>query len=107
MTLDDITRTLQTVAENQAQFTADLGALREQTEKLARSDRLLEEATQLHQQVLRNHEARQTHLDEAFKQVAVSHQMVVELLQIQEERIDGHDESTKNTDARLNALIDS
>ncbi|MCI0662789.1 MAG: hypothetical protein L0220_17110, partial [Acidobacteria bacterium] len=146
MTIDEITRTLQTVAENQAQT----------TQRQAELEATVQEIAQFHQQALRNHEVRQAHFDEAFKmlielariqegridghdeehkstdeklnaligthvgydsrqalletavqQVAVSYQMIVELIQIQEERIDGHDEMHKDTDARLNALIDS
>ena len=37
MTIEEIEQTLQTVAENQARFSSDIGALREQTEKLTRA----------------------------------------------------------------------
>jgi chromosome segregation ATPase len=100
MTIDEIERTLQTVAENQAKFSTDVARLEEQTAKLAGAGRIFEEASQLHQQVLRNHEARHVRLDEAFS-------TVVDLLRIQEERIDLHDETHRDTDARLNVLIDS
>lgn len=53
------------------------------------------------------YESRQQRLEEGFRQVAESHRMLVELAQIQEERIDGHDEAQVHTDARLDALIDS
>src|SRR5262247_1260534 len=90
MTIDEITRTLQMVAENQAQT----------TQRQAELEATVQEIAQFHQQVLRNHEARQAHLDEAFK-------MLIELTRIQEERIDGHDDANKATDEKLYALIDA
>src|SRR5262249_60357606 len=62
MTIEEIERTLQTVAENQAQLTADV-------QKLTGANRILEEASALHQQVLRNHEARQARLEESFQRL--------------------------------------
>lgn len=38
------------------------------------------------------YEARQEKLEESFRQVAASHQLLIQLVRIQEERIDGHDE---------------
>lgn len=45
-------------------------------------------------------------LEEAFRQVAVSHARLVEMLQLHENRLDGHDEAQEGTDGRLDALID-
>lgn len=53
------------------------------------------------------YEARQERLEEAFRQVGVSHQMLIQLVGIQEERIDGHDQAQRSTDARFDALIDA
>jgi len=107
MTIEDITQTLQTVASNQAQTSADISALREQTEKLAGVGSLLEEAAALHQQVLRNYEARQAKLEESFRQVAESHAQLVEMLRLHEERLDGHDDVDRGVDEKLKALIDA
>ena len=72
MTIEEIERTLQTVAEAQLAY-----------------------------------ESRQARLEEAFKQVAESHKMLVEMARIQEERIDGHDEALKFAGEKLNGLIDA
>lgn len=53
------------------------------------------------------YEARQERLEEAFRQVAVSHVQVVEMLRHHEERLDGHDEANVQTESRLDALIDT
>ncbi len=53
------------------------------------------------------YEARQERMEEAFRQIAESHQALIGLLRIQEERIDGHDGAQQSTDARLDALIDA
>lgn len=99
MTFEEITQTLQTVAENQAQTSADIRALREQTEKLAGAGNILEEAAALHQQVLRNHEERMAKLEE-------TRAMLVEMIGRHEDRLDGHDSDHERTDGRLDALID-
>ncbi|MGH9838039.1 MAG: hypothetical protein ACREEM_04570 [Blastocatellia bacterium] len=57
--------------------------------------------------MLRGHESRQAKLEEAFRQVAESHQALVQLAGIHEERLDSHEEGQAHTDARLDALIDS
>ncbi|MGH9838040.1 MAG: hypothetical protein ACREEM_04575 [Blastocatellia bacterium] len=49
MTIEEIDRTLQTVAGNQARFSSDIGSLREQTEKITSAGAVLEEAAALHQ----------------------------------------------------------
>src|SRR5262249_53314413 len=93
MTIEEIERTLQTVAENQAQLTADV-------QKLTGANRILEEASALHQQVLRNHEARQAGLEESFRKL-------VELASTADSRLDAVEGSQVHTDSRLDALIDS
>jgi len=100
MTIEEITATLQTVASNRARTSADIGALREQTEKLAGASQVLEEAASLHQQVLRDHEARQARFEEV-------HAQLVEMLRHHEERLDGHDETRREADERLDALINA
>src|SRR5262249_20549274 len=105
MTIEEISQTLQTVAENQAQLVSDIGALREQTDKLASASQVLGEAAGLHQQVLRSHEERQAKLDESFRQVAESHAQLVEMLRHHEERLDAYDESRRDVDESLKALI--
>lgn len=52
------------------------------------------------------YEARQEKLEEAFRQVAVSHARLIEMLQLHENRLDGHDEAQARTDGRMDALID-
>jgi hypothetical protein len=42
-----------------------------------------------------------------IKQLALSHQTIIEMIQYQEERIDKHDDLFKQTDERINLLIDS
>ncbi|MGH9936413.1 MAG: hypothetical protein ACREAM_09210, partial [Blastocatellia bacterium] len=65
MTIEEIQQTLQTVAGNQARLTeAQIG-----------------------------YEARQARLDETVKQIAEAHKTLIELVRIQEERIDGQDEA--------------
>jgi chromosome segregation ATPase len=86
MTIDEITRTLQTVAENQAQHDKELGAL---IQSQSRS------------------EERQARLDEAFKQVAVAIGQLTQLAITTDGRLDDLEEAHRDTDARLNALIDS
>jgi chromosome segregation ATPase len=86
MTIDEITRTLQTVAENQAQHDKELGAL---IQSQSRS------------------EERQTRFDEAFKQVAVAIEQLTQLAITTDGRLDDLEEAHRDTDARLNALIDS
>jgi chromosome segregation ATPase len=86
MTIDEITRTLQTVAENQAQHDRELGAL---IQSQSRS------------------EERQARFDEAFKQVAVAIEQLTQLAITTDGRLDDLEEAHRDTDARLNALIDS
>jgi chromosome segregation ATPase len=86
MTIDEITRTLQTVAENQAQHDKELGAL---IQSQSRS------------------EERHARLDEAFKQVAVAIEQLTQLAITTDGRLDDLEEAHRDTDARLNALIDS
>jgi hypothetical protein len=62
MTLEEITRTLQTVAENQ-QLTAQCQMEPEAT---------AQEIAQFHEQVLRNYKARQAMLEASFRQVRKS-----------------------------------
>jgi chromosome segregation ATPase len=93
MTIEEIERTLQTVAENQARFYADIGELNDQTAKLAEAQ-------------LAN-ESRQTRLEEAFQQVAQSFQLLVEFARDTDGRLDALEEAQVHTDTRLDALIDS
>jgi chromosome segregation ATPase len=86
MTIDEITRTLQTVAENQARHDKELGAL---IQSQSRS------------------EERQARFDEAFKQVAVAIEQLTQLAITTDGRLDDLEEAHRDTDARLNALIDS
>jgi len=79
MTVEEIEQTLQTVAGNQAQLT----------------------------EAQIRYEARQERLDETVKQIAESHQTIIQLVRVQEERIDGHDAALRATDEKLNALIDA
>jgi len=79
MTVEEIEQTLLTVAGNQAQL----------TEAQIKS------------------EARQERLNETVKQIAESHQTIIQLVRMQEERLDGHDIALRATDEKLNALIDA
>ena len=90
MTIEEITRPLETIPENQAHTTQSKVEL----------EATVQEIAQFHQQVLKDHSARQAKLDEAIR-------VVVELLRTQEERIDGHDGTHSETDARLKVLIGS
>ncbi len=107
MTIEEVTQNLQTVASNQAQFSFDLDALRERTEKLSGASQLLEEASALHQEVLRNHEARQAKLEESFRHVAESNQQLVQMLARHEEWLDEHDTARRDADDRFDALINA
>ncbi|MCG3159732.1 MAG: hypothetical protein JMDDDDMK_00747 [Acidobacteria bacterium] len=107
MTLEEITQTLQTVASNQAQTSADIGALREQTEKLAGASQVLEDAAALHQQVLRDHATRQAMLEKSSLRIAEAHQTLVQMLAHHEERLDGQDVARREADDRLDALINA
>lgn len=100
ITNQEIEQNFRIVAENQAQFSFDLDALRERTEKLAGAGQVLEEAAALHQQVLREHAARQAKLEEV-------HAQLVELLRRHEERLDERDEALQATDEKLDALINA
>jgi chromosome segregation ATPase len=91
--IEEITRTLQKIVENQAGFSGDLGAIKDQTQKLFEA------------QV--TSESRQARLDEALQKVAEFHQMLAKLVKNQEERIDEHNEINKGIDARLNVLIEA
>ena len=91
--IEEINRTLQKLAEYQAGLSGEVGALKEQTQKLVEAQFASE--------------PRQAHLDEVLQKIAESHQMLVELARNQEERIDVHDEMHKVMDERLNALIDA
>jgi chromosome segregation ATPase len=79
MTVEEIEQTLRTVAGNQAQLT----------------------------EAQIRYEARQERLDETVKQIAESHQTIIQLVRAQEERIDGHDAMLRATDEKLNALVDA
>lgn len=79
MTVEEIEQTLQTVAGNQARLT----------------------------EAQIKYETRQERLDETVKQIAESHQTIIQLVRLQEERIDGHDTALRATDEKLTALIDA
>jgi hypothetical protein len=51
------------------------------------------------------YEAKQDELEEAFRLVAVSHAQLVEMIQLHENRLDGHDEAQARADGRIDALI--
>jgi len=53
------------------------------------------------------YEVRQELLEEAFRQVAESHQVLVQLASSHGERLDGHGKANVQTDSRLDALIDA
>jgi hypothetical protein len=89
--IEEITGTMQKVAENQAGVTGELGALKDETKKLVEAQ--LESETKL------------ARIDEILRKVAESHQMLVDLARNQEERIDGHDETHKEIIDKLNVLI--
>jgi hypothetical protein len=89
--IEEITGTLQKVAENQAGVSGELWALKDETQKLVEAQ--LASETKL------------ARFDEILRKVAESHQMLVDLARNQEERIDGHDESHKEIIEKLNALI--
>lgn len=91
--IEEINRTLQKVAEYQAGLSGEVGALKEQTQKLVEAQFASE--------------PRQVHLDEVLRKIAESHQRLVELAKNQAERINAHDEMHKVMDERLNALIDA
>ncbi|MCI0664253.1 MAG: hypothetical protein L0220_24605 [Acidobacteria bacterium] len=91
--IEEITRTLQKVAENQSGISEEIGALKEQTQKLVDAQLASE--------------PKPAQLDEVLRKVAESHQMLVELAKNQDARIDRQDELHKGMDERLNALIDA
>jgi len=91
--IEEITRSLQKVAENQSGFSGEIGALKEQTQKLVDAQLASE--------------PKPAHLDEVLQKLAESHQMLVDLAKNQDARIDRHDELHKGMDEKLNALIDA
>jgi hypothetical protein len=97
MTIEEIERTLQTITEQNASATA----------RQQRLEETVQDVMALHQQVLRNHEARQGGLEEAFRRVAEAHQTLVQLVGIHEERLADSDSAQAHTDARLDGLIDT
>ncbi len=128
MTTEEIERTLQTVASGQADHDARLIrveeafqqislAIKQLTELAANTDSRIDsiEETAIHTDARLDalitaqvkYEARQERLEEAFRQVAESHQTLVHLASVHEERLDGHDEANVHTDNRLDALIDA
>ena len=52
-------------------------------------------------------EAVQAQFDEVIKQVATSHQALIELFRVQEERIDGYNRWRDATDEKIDALINA
>jgi hypothetical protein len=155
MTFEEITQTLQTVAENQARAEALAGRLDETVKQIAEGHKTLIELvgvrdgrldghdTQHHETDKRiealinaqvradehiealinaqvradehiealinaqvRYEAKQDKLEEAFQLVAVSHAQLVEMIQLHENRLDGHDEAQARADGRIDALID-
>ena len=96
MKFDEITQTLQAVADSQAQLSTDIDALRGQTAALTGAGRVLEGAATLHQQVLSHAVARQAKLEEA-------HTQLVEMLKRHLERFDGQDAAVKDADERPDA----
>lgn len=141
MTFEEITQTLQTVAENQARAEALASRLDETVKQIAEGHKTLIELvgvqdgrldghdTQRHETDKRiealinaqvradehiealinaqvRYEAKQDKLEEAFRLVAVSHAQLVEMIQLHENRLDGHDEAQARADVRIDALID-
>ncbi len=97
MTIEEIQLTIQTVAENQAQFSA----------RQAKLEETIQDVAQLHQQVLRNHENRQASLEASFRKVALAVEQLTQLATVTDERLDAGDEAQTRTDGRLDALIDA
>ncbi|MGH9844718.1 MAG: hypothetical protein ACREEM_38870 [Blastocatellia bacterium] len=97
MTIEELERSLQTVARQNVELTTS------QTEVLSRQQRLeetVQDVVALHQQILRGHESRLAKLEESF-------QTLVELASSTDGRLDTVEEGAVHTDARLDALIDS
>lgn len=90
MTIEEIEQSLKTMAAGQAKLEATF-----------------QDVAQLHQQVLRNHEARQADLEESFRKVAIAIEQLKELAISTDGRLDATEESQVHTDARLDALIDA
>ena len=135
MTIEEVQQTLQTVAGNQAQLTeAQIGyearqtRLEETVKQIAEAHKTLIELVRIQEERIDGqdearrdfdeglnalvnaqvrYEARQEKLEEAFRQVATSHAQLVEMLQLHEERLDGHDEADVQTESRLDGLIDA
>jgi chromosome segregation ATPase len=80
MTIEEIERTLHTVAENQARCTADIATLA---------------AAQI------AYESRQKKLEDAFQQVAQSFQLLVQFAGDTDGRLDALEEAQVHTDSRL------
>lgn len=99
MTFEETTRTLQTVAENQARHDEMHARHSERIAEIEEGVKALIDA-----QV--RYEARREELEEAFKLVARAHADMVEMIRRHEERLDGHDSDHTRTDGRLDALID-
>ncbi|MCI0660565.1 MAG: hypothetical protein L0220_05770 [Acidobacteria bacterium] len=92
MTFEDNKSTIQTVAERRTNSTS----LQHQSELESTSH----DITQFYQQIIKDLGPRQANLEESFR-------MVVELLRVQEERMDGDDDAHSEVDARLKFLISS
>lgn len=120
MTVEEITQTLQTVAENQAHLDETVKQIavahksvvelvRRHEERIDGQDVNRRESDERIEALINaqvRHEARREELEEAYKLVARSHATIVKLLERHEERLDGHDRDLERTDGRLDAVID-
>lgn len=105
MTIEEISQTLQTVANNQAQLTeAQTKAQTENEARQAELDEAFKRFTEAQTKARTESDARLAQLDEIVKQIAVAHKSLVELIRTHEERLDGHDLDLRATDEKFNAL---
>ena len=107
MTGEEIERTLQRVAVTIEQLTQAAVRADERPDASDSARRETDERLDALINAQVRYEARQERLEEVFRQVAASHQMLVELASIHEERLDGQDEADVQTESRLDALIDA
>lgn len=100
MTIEEVERILQIVAGNQARFTEA------QIDNDARQARLDDAVKRLTEAQI-NNEKRQARLDETLEQITEAHKLLIELVRIQEESLDGFDVAHRATDEKLSALVDA
>lgn len=67
----------------------------------------LERQTAKMAQAQYNQEIRLARVEEGFRQVAETHQALVQLVSLHEERLDAANEALGHTDGRLDALVDA